>query len=86
MVKTYPNTKKGRNEIPKKPGAYNLKNKSGKTIYTGSTGNLKRRIAEHHSDPIKHFASVSITITPTERQAKKIEEKRLKTRKPSQNK
>jgi len=86
VAKTYKNTKKGRNKIPKKPGAYNLKDKGGKTIYTGSSKNVNRRIPEHHRDKKKHFASASITITPTKRKAKKIEKKRLKARKPLLNK
>ncbi|MFX1394821.1 MAG: GIY-YIG nuclease family protein [Promethearchaeota archaeon] len=86
MVKTYPNTKKSRNLIPKKPGAYNLKDKSGKVVYTGMTKDLNRRVKEHHYDKSKHFASVSITPTRSKSKAKTIEKRRLKSNKPSENK
>ncbi len=86
MAKTYKNTKKGRKKIPKKPGVYNLKDKGGKTIYTGSSKNVHRRIPEHHRDKKKHFASAFITITPTKIKATKIEKKRIKARKPQLNK
>ena len=86
LKKTYPNTKKSRNQIPKKAGAYNLKNQQGKTTYTGMTKNLNRRIKEHHYDKSKQFASVSITPTRTKAQANKLENKRLSSKKPTQNK
>lgn len=86
MKKTYSNTNKSRNQIPKKPGAYNLKNRQGKTTYTGMTKNLNRRIKEHHYDKSKHFTSVTITPTKTKIQANKLENKRLSSKKPAYNK
>ena len=86
IKKTYSNTKKSRREIPKSPGAYNLRNKSGKVVYTGMTKNLNRRIKEHHYDKTKHFASVSITPTRTKSKAEAVEERRLKSNKPKENK
>ncbi|UYP46500.1 hypothetical protein NEF87_002785 [Candidatus Lokiarchaeum ossiferum] len=84
--KTYSNTKKSRSKIPKSPGVYNLKSKSGKTAYTGMTNNLNRRIKEHHQDPSKHFSKVSVKTTKTRAQANSIENRRLKNNKPSGNK
>ena len=55
MAKTYSNTKKGRGKIPKKAGAYNLRNQKGKVVYTGETKNLSRRIKEHHYDKRLHY-------------------------------
>lgn len=86
MAKTYKNTKKGRNKIPKKPGAYNLKDKGSKTTYTGSSKNVHGRIAEHHRDPNMHFSSLTITQTSTKSQAKGIEKTRIKHHKPPKNK
>ena len=86
MGKTYKNTPKGRSELPSKPGAYNLKNRNGETIYTGMTKNLKKRIKEHHYDKSKHFSYITIKPTKSKQQAKTIEKKRLKYHKPSLNK
>lgn len=86
MKKTYTNTKKSRNQIPKSPGVYNLKNRQGKTVYTGMTKNLNRRIKEHHYDKSKHFDRVAITQTKSKAQANKIEDRRLSSKKPAQNK
>ncbi len=86
LKKTYTNTKKSRNEIPKSPGVYNLKNRQGQTVYTGMTKNLNRRINEHHYDKSKHFARVAITPTKTKAQANKIEDSRLSNKKPAHNK
>lgn len=86
LGKTYKNTPKGRSGIPTKPGAYNLRNRNGEIIYTGITENLKRRIKEHHYDKSKHFAYITITSTKTKKQAKNIETKRLKYKKPRLNK
>lgn len=61
--KTYKNTPKGRSEIPKKSGAYNLRNKKGVVIHTGITTNLKRRIKEHHYDKSKKFTYITIITT-----------------------
>ena len=86
MVKKYPNTPKSRKKIPSSPGAYNLKNKKGKTVYTGETKNLRRRIGEHNRDKSKHFSNVTITPTPSKTKAKQVEKKRLKNKKPPENK
>ena len=86
LKKTYTNTRKSRNHIPKSPGVYNLKNRQGKTVYTGMTKNLNRRIKEHHYDKSKHFAGVAITPTKTKAQANKIEDIRLSNKKPAHNK
>ncbi len=86
MSKTYNNTKKGRNSIPKKPGAYNLLDKNGKKKYTGHTNDLNRRIKEHHQDSQKHFSKVSTTETRSKQQANRIEDKRLAQSKPKYNK
>jgi len=85
-TKKYPNTSKGRSSVTKKPGAYNLKNNAGKTLYTGETKNLHRRIAEHHRDTSKHFSHFTVTPTSSKTQAKKIESNRLKSGKPPKNK
>jgi len=84
--KTYSNTPKGRRIIPSKPGSYTLKNRSGKSLYYGETNDLNRRIKEHHYDNTKHFSRVSITPTQTKTQAKKIEDRRLRQKKPPLNK
>ena len=86
MVKKYPNTPKSRKKIPSRPGAYNLKNKKGKTVYTGETKNLRRRVAEHNRDEKKKFSYVTITPTPSKAKAKQVEKKRLKSSKPPENK
>lgn len=86
MAKSYKNTKKGRSKVPKKPGAYNLKNKTGKTVYTGETNDTHRRIGEHHRDSKKHFAYATVTQTRTKAAANRIEDKRLSVKKPPQNK
>ena len=86
MGKTYKNTSKGRKEIPSVSGTYNLKNREGKTIYTGMTKNLNRRIREHHYDKFKRFSYVSITPTKSKNVAKLIENRRLKARTPRLNK
>lgn len=86
MGSSHPNTKKGRSKIPSKPGAYNLKDRNGHVVYTGMTKDLNRRVKEHHYDKSMHFAKVSITPTKTKSSADKIEDRRLKSRKPPQNK
>lgn len=85
LKKTYPNTKKSRNQIPKSPGVYNLKNRQRKTVYTGMTKNLNQRIKEHHYDKSKHFTHVAITPTKTKTQANKIEDQRISNKKPAYN-
>lgn len=86
MTKKFPNTKKGRSEVPKKPGVYNLKDRGGKTVYTGESKNVHRRIGEHHRDPKKRFASTTVTTTRTKTEANRLEDKRLSRKKPPQNK
>lgn len=86
MTKSFSNTKKGRSEIPKKSGAYNLKNSQGKTVYTGMTKNLNQRIKQHHYDKKKHFAAASVTPTKSKAKAKQVEKKRLSNNKPKYNK
>ncbi len=86
LKKAYSNTKKSRNQIPKSPGVYNLKNRQRKTVYTGMTKNLNRRIKEHNYDKSKHFTYVVITPTKTKAQANKIEDYRLSNKKPAYNK
>lgn len=78
MGKTYKNTPKGRSELPSKSGAYNLKNRNGETIYTGTTKNLYKRIKGHHYDKSKNFSYITIIPTKSKQQAKTIEKKRLK--------
>jgi len=78
LGKTYKNTPKGRSKLPSKPGAYNLKNRNGKTVYTGETKNLNSRIKDHHYDKSKHFSYITITPTKSKQRAEKIEKKRLK--------
>lgn len=84
--KTYPNTPKGRRQIPSKPGSYVLKDRNDKTLYYGETKNLNRRIKEHHYDKSKHFSLVSVTPTQTKSQARKLEDRRLQQKKPPLNK
>jgi predicted GIY-YIG superfamily endonuclease len=86
MAKTYPNTKKGRKEIKKKPAVYNLKNRKGTTTYTGMTKDANRRVKEHHSDSSKNFSKVSVTYTKSRKKANEAENKRLKSKKPRDNK
>lgn len=86
MTKSYPNTKKGRSKVPKKPGAYNLKDRSGRTVYTGETNDTHRRIGEHYRDSKKQFAYTTVTQTRTKAAANRLEDKRLSRRKPPQNK
>ena len=86
MGKTYSNTPKSRREIPSKPGSYTLKTRGDKALYYGETNDLNRRIKEHHYDTTKHFSKVSITPTKTKTQAKKIEDRRLRQKKPPLNK
>ncbi len=86
LKKTYSNTKKSRSQIPRSPGAYNLKNRQGQTVYTGMTKNLNRRIKEHHYDKTKQFTRVAITPTKTKSQANKVEDIRLSNKKPAKNK
>ncbi len=86
MTKSYSNTKKGRSEIPKTAGAYNLKNRQGKTVYTGMTKNLNQRIKQHHYDKTKHFTSASVSPTKTKAKAKQVEKNRLSNNKPKYNK
>ena len=86
MTKKYSNTPKGRAKIPKSPGAYNLKSRNDKTVYTGETKNLQRRVKEHNRDPNKHFSTVTVSPTKTKGQANKIENRRLAQSKPKYNK
>ena len=86
LTKSYPNTKKGRSELPKIAGAYNLKNRQGTTVYTGMTKNLNQRIKQHHYDKSKHFTSVSVTPTKSKAKAKQVERNRLSNKKPKYNK
>jgi len=86
MVKKSFNTPKGRKLLPSRPAVYNLKDRLGKTIYTGMTGNLKRRISVHHGTLNKHFQSLTYKLTRTRAQAGEIESNRLHLRKPLLNK
>lgn len=85
IVKKYPNSRKRRNRIPQSAGAYNLKNRKGKTVYTGMTKNLRQRIKQHHYDKSKHFSHFTVTPTKTKAEANKIENNRLKRKKPRGN-
>jgi len=86
LTNSYPNTKKGRSEIPKKPGAYNLKNRQGTTVYTGMTKNLNQRIKQHHYNKSKHFMSVIVTPTKSKNRAKQVERNRFSNKKQKYNK
>ena len=84
--KCYPNTKKSRSQITSGPGTYNLKDRNGKTVYTGMSKNVKQRVKQHHYDKSKHFASVCVTPTKTRKEANQLENRRLKQHKPPENK
>jgi excinuclease UvrABC nuclease subunit len=86
MTSSHKNTKKGRESVPEKPGVYNLKNREGETTYTGHSNNVKKRIKQHHADPDKHFASVSVDTKKSKREAQSTEKKRLDKKKPRDNK
>lgn len=86
MGKKIPNTKKGRENVPEKPGVYNLYGKDGKVKYTGRSDNLKRRIEEHYNDKDDHFSHFTTTPTQTNSKAKKLEKKRLSRNLPPENK
>lgn len=86
MTKSYPNTPKSRKKLPEKPGVYNLKDQKGKTVYTGHSKNVRRRINEHNRDKNKQFSHVSVTLTNTKSKANQIESNRLKNKKPPKNK
>ena len=79
--KTYKNHYGKVKNIPNKPGIYNLKNRKGETVYTGTTNDLNRRIREHNRDPKKHFRSVSVQVTNKRIQANSAELKVLKSKK-----
>lgn len=86
MPKKYPNTSKSRKKIPAKPGAYNLKNRNEKTVYTGHSKNVRRRINEHNKNKNLHFSYITVTLTKTKSKAHQIESNRLENEKPPKNK
>jgi len=74
-----------------KPVVYDIENKSGKTLYTGSAkkGRVEQRLKEHlpdGPDPIRGGAKVKIRQKPSIAQAQKSEARSIKTNKPPQNK
>lgn len=86
MSKKYPNTPKSRKKIPAKPGAYNLKNRKGKTLYTGHSKNVRRRVNEHNQNKNLHFSYITVAQTTGKSKAHQIESNRLKNKKPPKNK
>jgi len=86
MAKKYPNTPKSRKKIPAKPGVYNLKDRMGRTIYTGHSKNVRRRVSEHNLDKSMHFSHVAVTQTRSKSKARQIESNRLNNKKPTKNK
>lgn len=74
-----------------KPVVYEIFNKEGKNIYTGSAkrGRVDDRLKEHlpgGSDPVQGGAKVKITQKSSIEQAQKAEARKIKTEKPAQNK
>ena len=74
-----------------KPVVYDIQNKSGKTLYTGSAkkGRVEQRLKEHlpgGPDPVRGGAKVKIRQQSSLAQAQKSEARSIKTNKPPQNK
>lgn len=74
-----------------KPVVYNIENKKGDTVYTGSAkrGRVEERLKEHlpsGKDPIRGGAKVKIQQKPSIKAAQKSEALSIKRNKPSQNK
>jgi len=74
-----------------KPVVYDIQNKSGKTLYTGSAkkGRVEQRLKEHlpgGPDPIRGGAKVKISQKSSIAQAQKFEARSIKSNKPPQNK
>ena len=74
-----------------KPVVYEILNKDGKNIYTGSAkrGCADVRLKEHlprGTDPVRGGAKVKITQKTSIQQAQKSEAQKIKAEKPSQNK
>ena len=74
-----------------KPVVYDIQNKAGETLYTGSAkkGRVEQRLKEHlpgGPDPIRGGAKVKIRQKPSIASAQKSEARSIKNKKPPQNK
>lgn len=74
-----------------KPVVYDIQNKAGKTLYTGSAkkGRVEQRLKEHlpdGPDPIRGGTKVKISQKPSIANAQKSEARSIKNKKPPQNK
>ena len=76
------------NDVPDQSGVYNIINRQGDVVYTGSAGagRLRERLKEHlnHED-IPGAAQFQVRPTSSTAEAKKVEQELIKRNKPKYN-
>jgi len=84
-----PLSNKNVNDVPDQSGVYNIINRQGDVIYTGSAGagRLRERLKEHLSqEDIPGAGQFQVRLTRSTAEAKKVEQELIKRNKPKYNK
>lgn len=77
------------NDVPDQSGVYNIINRQGDVVYTGSAGagRLTERLKEHlNQEDIPGAAQFQVRPTRSTAEAKKVEQELIKRNKPKHNK
>ena len=83
-----PFSEKNVNDVPDQSGVYNLINRQGDIVYTGSAGarRLRERLKEHiDQKDIPGAAQFQVRPTKSTAEAKKVEQELIKRNKPKYN-
>jgi excinuclease UvrABC nuclease subunit len=89
MGRRGPISKKNIQDVPDQSGVYNLINRNGDVVYTGSAGagRLKNRLAEHlTSGDIPGATHFQTRTTSSTREARNVEKQLIKRNQPRHNK
>ena len=81
-------SEKNVNDVPDQSGVYNLINRQGDIIYTGSAGarRLRERLKEHlDQKDIPGTALFQVRLTKSTAEARKVEQELIKRNKPKYN-
>lgn len=89
MGKTKGLSKRNVQDVPNQSGVYNLKNRKGEIIYTGSAGagRLKSRLEEHLSGGnVRSAKKIQTRPLSSTAEARRVEAALIKRNKPRENK
>lgn len=83
-----PFSEKNLNDVPDQSGVYNLVNRQGEIVYTGSpgAGRLRERLKEHlNQKDIPGATQFQVRPTGSTAEARKVEQELIKRNKPKYN-